>query len=91
MFTLDCGIPPELSETRILHAAPSGDGAINRFRWRGDADAMDEVGGHNCVMKYQFGLLAGILKVGHSKNPTFDKSFPGEEFLPECVFSKDQV
>jgi hypothetical protein len=30
-----------------LAAVLGGDGAINRFLRRGDADAMDEVGGHN--------------------------------------------
>jgi hypothetical protein len=29
-----------------LDAFLGADGAINLFRWRGDADAMDEVGGH---------------------------------------------
>jgi len=53
-----------------------GDGAINRFRRCGDADEMDEVGGHNYFMKYQFGLLARVLKVGHSTIPTFDNNFP---------------
>lgn len=35
-------------------AVLGGEGAINRFRRRGDADAMDEVGGHDyftvCVL-----------------------------------------
>jgi hypothetical protein len=39
----------ELMKTMIRYPMVlGGDGLINRFRRRRDADAMDEVGGHNC-------------------------------------------
>ena len=38
---LHIGCPPGAD------AALGGEGAINLFRWGGDADAMDEVGGHD--------------------------------------------
>ena len=45
---LHVGRPPRAD------AVLGGEGAINRFRRRGDADAMDEVGGHKII----FAILA---------------------------------
>jgi hypothetical protein len=52
---------------------------------------MDGVGGHKYFMKYQFGLLAGVLQVVHSTIPIFDKKYSSQAFLPGYPFLKGQV
>ena len=41
------GVHLHIGRPPCADAFLGGEGAINRFRRRGDADAMDEVGGHN--------------------------------------------
>ena len=45
------GVHRHIGRSPRADAVLGGEGAINRFRRRGDADAMDEVGGHKLFQR----------------------------------------
>ena len=54
----DAGVHLHIGGPPRADAFLGGDGAINLFRRRGDADAMDEVGGHEVLLVYEYGFNA---------------------------------
>lgn len=55
-FAAGAGVHLHIGRPPRADAFLGGDGAIKLFRRRGDADAMDEVGGHDLInFKYSFG------------------------------------